>query len=154
MQVGEVEHGPDPTAAARDREDVLGCPKLADTAHDLDSERHGPVLALEPLAQLCELLADRGDRDVALAAQQEARMEDDELGAGRPGDAGRVVEHPDRHSLLLVPLDMPHEACDRRVDGEHEPGLASEAAEALRPRIVHPEAALEVDLAGGMAALL
>ena len=65
-----------------------------------------------------------------------------------------MVEHPDRHSLLLVALDMPHEACDRRVDGEHEPGLASEAAEALRPRIVHPEAALEVDLAGGMAALL
>ncbi len=42
---------------------------------------------------------------------------------------------------------------DRRVDGERDVGLARELAEALGPRIVHPEPALEVDLAGRVAAL-
>ena len=51
-------------------------------------------------------------------------MEDDELGAARDRDAGRVVEHPDRHPLLLAALDVPHEAGDRRVDGERDAGVA------------------------------
>src|SRR4051812_27198213 len=81
-------------------------------------------------------------------------MKNDELGARHLRDPGRVVEHPDRHSLLLVTLDVTHEARDRCVDGEHDPGLARNLPEALRPGIVHPELALEVDLAGRITALL
>jgi hypothetical protein len=154
VQVGEVDDRADPAGAGSDREHVLGRPELADAAHDLDPERDRTVLALEPLAQLAELLDDRVDRVRPLAAEQEARVKDDELGAGSLGDSGRVVEHPDGHSLLLVALDMPHEPGDRRVDGEHDPGLASELAEALRPGVIHPELTLEVDLAGRVPALL
>ena len=81
-------------------------------------------------------------------------MEDDELGAGRFRDPGRVVEHPDGHALLLVALDVTHEARNRCMDGEHDSRLARKLTEAFRPRVVHPELALEVDLAGGVAALL
>ena len=75
-------------------------------------------------------------------------MDDDELGAAGDRDAGRVVEHPDRHPVLLVALDLAEEAGERRVHGEDDPGLAGELAEPLGPRVVHPEPALEVDLAG------
>ena len=39
------------------------------------------------------------------------------------------------------------------MHGEDDPGVAGELAEALGPRVVHPEPALEVDLAGRVAAL-
>ena len=140
-------------SARGDREDVLGGAELAHAAHHLDPERHRAALALESLAQHAELLDDRVERVRALAAEQEARVEDDELGAGRRRDPGRVVEHPDRHPELLVALDVAHEAGDRRVHREHDARLAGELAEALGPRVVHPEPALEVDLAGAVAAL-
>src|SRR5207247_852117 len=47
-----------------------------------------------------------------------------------------------------------HEACDGRMDGQHDPSGARELAEPLRPGVVHPEFALEVDLAGRVAAFL
>ena len=81
-------------------------------------------------------------------------MEDDGRRAGGPGDAGRVVEHADGHVELLAALGMTHEAGDRRVDGKDDAGVARQLAEALRPGIVHPELALEVDLAGCEAAFL
>ena len=139
---------------ARDREDVVCGPELAHAAHDLDAERHGPVLLLQPLAQLAELLDDRIDRSLALTAEQEAGVEDDDLGAGALRDAGRVVEHPDRHVELLAALRVPHEAGDRGVDREHDPRVACKLAEPLRPRVVHPELAFEVDLAGREAPFL
>src|SRR5581483_10027956 len=49
-------------------------------------------------------------------------------------------------------LAMPEEGGDRRVHREHDARLAGQLTEPLRPRIVHPEPALEVDLAGGVAA--
>src|SRR5438067_7131762 len=64
-----------------------------------------------------------------------------------------MVEHADRHALLLVALDVAHEARDRRVDREDDLRLARQLAEAFRPGVVHPEAAFEVDLAGREAAL-
>jgi hypothetical protein len=79
-------------------------------------------------------------------------VEDDELGAARDRHAGGVVEHPRGHVVLLVPLEVPHEAGDRCVDGEHDVRLARHLAEALGPGIVHPELALEVDLTGRIAA--
>src|SRR5688572_26121331 len=69
------------------------------------------------------------------------------------GDPGGVVEHAGGHVVLLVALEMPHEAGDRRVHGKRDVVLARELAEALRPRVVHPELALEVDLAGRVAPL-
>jgi len=153
VQVGEVENGAHPAGASRNREDVLGSPKVPDAAHDLDPERHRAVLALEPLAELVELLDDGVDRVRALAAEQKARVEDNQLGARGLRDPGRMVEHPDRHTLLLVAFDVTHEACNRRVYREHDPGVAGKAAETLRPGVVHPELAFEVDLAGRVAAL-
>src|SRR5512132_2963058 len=64
-----------------------------------------------------------------------------------------MVEHADRHPMLLVTLDVTHEARERRVDGEGDPGFACEFSEPFGPGIVHPEAALEVDLAGPVATL-
>ena len=123
--------------------------ELAHAAHHLDPERHGAILALEPLAQLAELLADRVDRLLARAAEQEAGVEDDDLGAGGLRDPGRVVEHPDRHVQLLAALGVAHEAGDRRVHREHDAALArASSPNARREVVVHPEAALEVDLAG------
>ena len=101
-----------------DREHVVDGAELAHAAHHLDAERHEPVLRLEPLAQLAELLDDVVDRVLALAAEQEAGMEDDDLRAGRLREPGRVVEHADRHLVLLVALDVAHERRDRRVHGE------------------------------------
>ena len=111
------------------------------------------VLLLEPLAQLAELRDDVVERVVALAAEQEARVEDDDLGAAGLAMPGGVVEHPERHVELLAALDVADEAGERRVHGERDSGLARELAEALGPGVVHPEAALEVDLAGRVAAL-
>src|SRR4051812_4386991 len=153
MQMGEIDDRADPAGPSGDREHVFGRPELPDAAHDLDPERHCTVLALEPLSQLAELLDDRVDRVRTLASEQKAWVEDDELGARRLGDPGRVVEHADGHALLLVALDVTHEARDRRVNGEHDSRLARKFPEALGPGVVHPELAFEVDLAGGVAAL-
>ena len=49
---------------------------------------------------------------------------------------------------------MTHEAGDRRVHGEDDVRVARKVAEPLGPRVVHPELALEVDLASGEASLL
>jgi len=154
VEVGEVDDWADPARACRDREDVVRGPKLAYAAHDLDSERNGAVLLLQPLAQLAELFDHRVDRGVALTAEQETGVEDDDLRTGSLCDAGGMVEHPDSHVELLATLGMPHEACDRCVDGEDDARVARQFAELLGPRIVHPELALEVDLAGGVATFL
>src|SRR5438552_13834906 len=81
-------------------------------------------------------------------------MEDDHLGPARLRNSGRVVEHADRHVELLAALRVPHEARDRRVNGEDDARVARERPKALGPRIIHPELPLEVDLAGIEAALL
>ena len=76
-------------------------------------------------------------------------MEDDHLGARRLRDPGRVVEHPDRHVQLLAALGVAHEARrSARAPTATMSLLARELAEALGELVVHPEAALEVDLAG------
>ena len=151
--MGEVEHGADPAEAARDLDDVVGRAEVAHAAHHLDPERHRAILSLEPLAQLAELLDDRVDRLLARAAEQKAGMEDDELGAGRLGDPGGVVEHADRHVQLLAALGMAHEAGDRRVHGEDDVVVARQLAEPGGEVVVHPEPHGKVDLAGGVAAL-
>ena len=50
-------------------------------------------------------------------------------------------------------LEVSHEAEQRRVHGESDVVLSSQLAEALGERVVHPEAALEVDLARRVAPL-
>src|ERR671936_337080 len=118
------------------------------------AERDGAVLSLQPLAELRELLADRRDRRLAVTPEEKARMEHDELGSRGLGDPRGVVEHPDGHALLLVTLEVAHETGNRRMHREDDLGLAGELSESRRPRVIHPEAALEVDLAGREAALL
>ena len=81
-------------------------------------------------------------------------MEDHDLGAASRGDAGAPVERADRRGeLAAARLDMAHEAEERRVHGERNVVFAGELPEPLRERVVHPEATLEVDLAGGVAPL-
>jgi len=153
MEVREVDHRPDPRQLRGDREHVLGAPELADSAHDLDSKGDCAALGLEPRPQVGELLDDLGERALARAAEQEPRVEDDELRATRGSDAGRVVEHAHGHAVLLVALDMPHESRDRGVQRERDPSPPRELPELLRPGVVHPETALEVDLAGAVPTL-
>jgi hypothetical protein len=74
-------------------------------------------------------------------------------GAGGCRDPGRPVEDADRHLELLVALPVPHEAEERRVQRERDPGLAGQVAEALAPCVVEPEPALAVDLRGVVPAL-
>ena len=62
VHVREVEDGPNPTGAARDLEHVVEGAEVADSSHDLDSERYGAVLGLQALAERSELLDDRVDR--------------------------------------------------------------------------------------------
>ncbi len=145
--------GPNPGQARRDVDDVLEAPDLADAPHDLDPERDSAALSLEPCPQVGELLDDLGERAFARALEEEAGMEDDRLGTGCDCDPGRVVEHPGRHRMLSVALDVTHEPGDRRVHRQRDPATAREAPELLGPRVVHPEAALEVDLTGGVTAL-
>jgi hypothetical protein len=154
VHVREVEYWADPSAPAGDRDDVVEAAEVVDAAHHLDSERHRAVLALEALAELGELLADGRDRRGPVSAEQEAGVEDDELGARSLGDPCGVVEHSDGHPLLLVALEVAHEARDGRVDGQHDLRLTGELAEPRGPGVVHPETAFEVDLAGGETALL
>ncbi|HEX2110276.1 MAG TPA: hypothetical protein VHF67_01870, partial [Gaiellaceae bacterium] len=81
-------------------------------------------------------------------------MDDHELRAARDGDAGRVVEHAEGPPALpLVAGEVSGEGCDRRVHRERDPRAGGELPEPLgeAPLVLHPEAALEVDLAGGVA---
>ena len=101
-----------------------------------------------------ELLDDRVDRVFAAAAEQEARMEDDELGTARRDDARAAVERADgRRELPPACLEVAHEAEERCVNGQCDVALTRELAEPLGERVVHPEAAFEVDLAGRVSAL-
>src|SRR4029077_10342703 len=131
---------------------VLERADLAHASHHLDAERHRPILLLQSLAQLAELLDDGRERVLARASEQEAGMEDDELGAARGCDAGGMVEHAGRHVELLAALGVAHEAGERRGDGERDPGVPREPAERRGEAVVHPELLLEVDLAGGESA--
>ena len=56
-------------------------------------------------------------------------MEDDHLGAGRLGDAGGVVEHANRHPVLLAAIEVPEERRERRVHGQDEVAIPREPAE-------------------------
>ena len=81
-------------------------------------------------------------------------MEHDDLGAARGGDAGAAVERADGGGELPpLGLEMPHEPEERCVHRQRDVGGAGGLAELLGPRVVHPEPALEVDLAGVVAAL-
>ena len=95
---------------SRDLEHVVERAEVAHAAHHLDAERHRPPLALEPLAQRAELLDDRGDGVLAAAAEQEAGVEDDDLGAARGRDAGAPVEAADGGGELApARLQVAHE---------------------------------------------
>ena len=78
-------------------------------------------------------------------------MEDDELRAARLRDAGGVVEHAHGAPVLRLPLDVPEEGGERRVDREHDVAVGCALAEMRGERLVHPEAALEIELAGVVA---
>jgi hypothetical protein len=84
-----------------------------------------------------------------LAPEEEAGVEDDELGPACRRDSGAAVDgtHGGRE-LPAARLEVPHEAEERRMHGKSHVVLARELAEALGERVVHPESALEVDLAG------
>ena len=126
-------------------------PEVAHAAHHLDAERDEPVLRLEPLAEVAELVDDVRDRLLPLAAEQEAGMEDDQLRAARLREPGGVVEHPERHLELLAAVGVAHERRERRVDGERDVGRGGGFAEQRRGVVVEPEAAGEAELARAVA---
>ena len=81
-------------------------------------------------------------------------MEHDDLGAAGGCDAGAPVERPDGGGeLAALGLEVAHEAEERCVHGQHDVGRARRFSEPLRPRVIHPEPAFEVDLAGVVPAL-
>ena len=78
-------------------------------------------------------------------------MDDEQLGPDRGRDPGRVVDHPEcALALSLVGGQVAEDRRDRGMDGEDDLVLLRELAETRRPLPfgLHPEAALEVDLAG------
>ena len=152
MHVREVEHRPDEVHLRCDRETVVDRAQLVDAPHHLDAERDEPVFRLEPLAQVAELPDDVGDRAFPLAAEEEARVEDDESRARGLRETGGVVEHPECHLELLLACDVPEEGGEGRVHGERDVGGAQGLAEHGRSVVVEPEAAGEPDLAGAIAA--
>ena len=154
VHVREVEHRPHPVDAAGDLDDVVHRAEVTHAPHHLDPERDASSLGLEPLAQHAELGHDGVDRVLPAAPEEESRVEDDELGAARGDDARAPVECPDcRRELPSARLEMAHEPEQRRVDGQGDVVLTGELAEPLRERVIHPETALEVDLARRVAAL-
>ena len=81
-------------------------------------------------------------------------MEDDDLGSAGGGDSRAPVERADRgRELPAARLEVPHEPEQRCMHGEGDVVLAGLLSEPLGPGVVHPEAALEIDLAGVVAAL-
>ena len=139
------------STAGGDLDAVLQRAEVADAAHHLDAERHRASFlsrrsrSVQPGDHVVERLR-------AVAAEPEAGMDDDDLGAGSRGDARGTVERAER--LLRLPLvGMAGEREERRVHGQRDVLLPCLRAEPLRPRVVHPEARLEVDLARRAAAL-
>src|SRR4051794_28301879 len=154
MHVGEVEHRSHPTRPLGDLDDVVDGAEVAYAAHHLDSERHSAVLALEPLAEGAELLHDGRDRVLVGPAEQKARVKYDHLGPARSCDPGAPVERSDRGGELpSLGLEVTHEPEQRRVHRQRHVGGAGDLAELLGPPVIHPEAALEVDLTGVVPAL-
>ena len=98
VQVGEVDHRPHPGELRGDREDVLGRAELADAAHHLDPERHAAALALEPLAQLGELLDDRGERLLARRGRAGSR------GGGRRASRRPATATPAEWSSIPIAM--------------------------------------------------
>ncbi len=146
VQVREVDDRAQPRRAPGQLEDVVGAAELTHAAHHLDAERNVAALSLEPLPQHRRLLRDRVERRLALPAQEKAGMEDDELGAARLRDSRRMVEHAHR-PLRLGRVPVAEEGGDRGVNRERDACAPGALAELRRPLPVHPEAALEVDLA-------
>ena len=109
VHVREVEHGAHPAGPARDLDDVVERAEIADTPHHLDAEGNGPILSFQTLAQRAELLDDRGDRVLPRAAEQEAGVEDDDLGAAGRRDPRTAIEGADRRGELPArsPRDAP-----------------------------------------------
>src|ERR671923_642386 len=153
VEVREVEYGPDPVEPSGDGKDVVQRAELVDTSHDLDSERHRPVLALQPLPNFGELVDDGVDRGRVVAPEQIARVDHHDLRPALHRDAGGVVEHPDRHPVLLVLLRPPDDGEQGSVHRQDDSRLARKLAEAPGEVPIHPELALEVDLAGVIATL-
>ena len=126
VQVGEVEHRSHPVELGGDREHVVGRAEVAHTAHHLDPERHVPALPLQPFAQLTELLDHRRDRLLVRPSEQEPGVEDDDLHTGGLGDPGRVVEHADRHPVLLAAVEVAEERRQRGVHRQDEVAVAGQ----------------------------
>jgi hypothetical protein len=139
VHVREVEHRLDKVDAGGDRADVLERPELPYPAHHLDAERDQPILSLEPLSQLAELLDDGVDRVLARTAEQEPRMEDDHLAPGSLRDPGRMIAHPECHVQLLASLCMAHETGDRCVERHRDTGGRRAFAELGGGGVVVPE---------------
>ncbi len=153
MEVGEVDHRPHPAESGGDFENVLEASQLAHSPHHLDPERDRSVLGEKPVAQLAELLADVVECRLPCAAEEVAGMEHNELGPGCLGDAGGVVEHTHRALVLRPSIDVAEERCKRRMDRENDPALRGELAQPHGELLLHPEATLEVELAGRVRAL-
>ena len=134
VHVGEVEHRSHPAGARRDLDDVVERAEVADAAHHLDAERHGASLPSSRSRSVPSCSTTRCDRVLALAAEEEAGVEDDDLGAAGGGDAGAAVERADgRGELAAARLEVPHEAEERRVHGERDVVLRARPRPASRP---------------------
>src|SRR5262249_30968300 len=100
VHVTEVDHWPDPIKPAADGQNIVEAAHLLHPAHHLDAEWDGAALCRQTLPQLGELDDHGVDRLLAIAPEQEAGMHYDRRGTARHSNAGRVVEHPDRHVML------------------------------------------------------
>ena len=117
-------------------------------------EWHPAILPLEPLTDERELLRHGIDRVLAAPAEEEPGMEHDHLRSAGGRDPGAPIERAERgRPFPPARLEMADPAEERRMNGERDVVLTRENAEPLRPRVVHPEPRLEVDLTGVVSAL-
>ena len=120
----EVDHRPKPRDARGQLEHVVDRAELAHPAHDFDAERDRAALLLEAVAQGFEPRDDVVERLRAVPPEPEARMDDDDLGAGGCCDPRGAVERAE--GLLRLPLvGVAGEGEQRRVHGQRDVVLAA-----------------------------
>ena len=149
VHVREVEHRPHPAEPARDLDDVVERAELAHPAHHLDPERH--VAALAPRAAPAARRAARRPSRSPPRASARAGSPGGRRPARRPPPSAIPAEWSSMPTAMFSFLPRSAWPMNPAIGACTESAMScSRASSPNRSAnvVVHPEAALEVDLAG------